>query len=187
MTNTKGRLILNVEHDQLLPFAKGNLMVAFYDVIKPAIFNKKIETRKASVDLYIYVSIVGDKSTIVRKKAGTKKLVDKYGTVTHIPEIEFYDKAYKKYLDLKNQPIAKTAEVIALEKELKELKELKADKETKETKTEKTVSDLKSELSTLGVVYKGNASRATLEELLYKNKEVNNDSIGNSTSDPQGD
>ena len=184
MTNTKGRLILNVEHDQLLPFAKGNLMVAFYDVVKPAIFNKdKVETRKTNVELYIYVSIVGDKSTIVRKKVGTKKLTDKYGTVTHIEDIEFYDKAHKRYLKLKIQPVAKTAEVIALEKELEELK---ADKKTKETKTEKTVSDLKSELANLGVVYKGNASRATLEELLYKNKEVNNDSTDNGTSNPEG-
>ena len=71
------------------------------------------------------------------------------------------------------------------EEEVEECKE--EDKEI-DVKTEKTASALKVELDNLGVEYKGNASRATLEELLYKeNNKANNVTTNDIPRNSEGD
>ena len=89
-------LITDITTDaQTESYSGGNLRVGFYDGVK-----------NGESALYIYIRLVRDKNTIVRRKAGTKIIG---GGI--YKETVLYKKAYDKYINLKdlNTPKPKKA------------------------------------------------------------------------------
>ena len=170
MTNN---LILDVKPHQLTAY--GKLLVAFYD---------NVNEKRNETNLYIHLQNADDRYLIIKRKAQKRRAPN--GEM--VDEIKLFARAYDKYLQLKN--VAgdlgkKTAENEALkakvaqleakvakeEKEAKEeVKEEKKEEKKEEVKVEKSAKDLKEELDSLGVEYKGNASKEALQELLAQNK-----------------
>lgn len=90
-----------------------------------AFFEKKFtveKTGKEYIKLYVYVNFGSDKSTVVIKPAGEKKIIDiKTGDVSFIDETELYKGAYQAYLNKKEELNPKITAKKSSKKEEKEV------------------------------------------------------------------
>lgn len=170
MTNNSDTLIkeplikdITNPQEQLVAYDTGN-KIGFYDGFKAG---KPV--------LYIYIKSGKDRFTEVRRRAGTRKVKDPISQSTiEVEETKLFARAYTKYLEIKknggvidNEKVALMARIAELESQVqKPIKE-----KTNEVKeSEKSAKDLKAELDSLGIEYKGNASKEALAELLANNK-----------------
>lgn len=78
--------------------AKSGAETAFFEKEFTSADNEKY------VKLYVYVNYGSDKSTVVIKPAGEKKVVDiKTGDIDFLDERNLYKEAYQAFLDKKEQ------------------------------------------------------------------------------------
>jgi len=158
-------LDINNAQEQLVSYG-GNQLVGFYDGYKAG-----------EPVLYIYIKNNADRFSIVRRRAGERKVKGQFGDLSFMPETTLYKRAYDRYLELKAaggvidaQKEALIAKVAELEAKAKTSAEKPVEKEVKKVTASKTAAELKDELDELGVEYKGNSSKESLLELLASNK-----------------
>lgn len=168
-------LILDITNPQQQLISQSGQQIGFYDGFKA---DKPV--------LYIYVKNNEDRFTVVRRRACSKKISDGLGGYRMIPETEIYARAYKKYLDLKQNGGVYDREKEILRARIKELEASSKHKPTKEVldsnkklpitkevdiehEEPKKASEIKEELDLLGIEYKGNASKEVLLQLLNDN------------------
>jgi len=174
MTN----LVLEVRPDQLVSY--GSQLVAFYDSLKKVAKvekdGEKILDAKGNVILEeiteLFIHIQGeDRYAISKRKAGVRRVRNKFGDTDEVEEIKLFKRAYESYLRFKERGGVVDIEKEALRREVASLraaskKEKPSIVENEVTKTEKSAKELKDELDSAGIEYKGNASKEALQELL---------------------
>ncbi len=138
--------LVNLQNDNIV--AKGKLLIGFYDKI----VEKKIKNRETGVydikkETVLFIRIINgnDKHSIIDRKAGTKKYINRYGEVSYVDETKLYAEAYGKYITAKNlvsidDKEAKLKE-LELEAKIEALKAKKAAKKTKPVKLEEVKKD----------------------------------------------
>lgn len=126
-------LVLDINPEQLVSYG-GNQLVGFYDGFK-----------NGKPALYIYIKGNSDKFSVVRRRAKSRKIRDKFGDIQQVPETECYARAYKKYLEVKESGGSIDAEkevmrarIAKLEAAAKEkFEEVKESEEAEKPKEEK--------------------------------------------------
>jgi len=171
--------VLEVRPDQLVSY--NSQLVAFYDFIKKIAKiddnGDKILDSKGNVELvdkvelFIHIQNSEDRYAVVKRKAGFRRVKNKFGDTDIVEEVKLYKRAYDTYLSFKNRGGVIDVEKEALRKEVTELRNAAREEkpaviEGEVTKTNKSAKDLKNELDAKGIEYKGNASKEALQELL---------------------
>jgi len=156
------KLVLDITNPQEQLAIYGKQRVGFYDGFKNG------EPR-----LYIYIESGEDRYSVVRRRSGERKVPDSYGDKVAVDEKTLFKRAYDKYVAFK------AVNGVEQEPAVKKVKEAPAEKPTieeatieiKDSEEKRSAAELKAELDKLGIEYKGNASKASLIELLNKFKE----------------
>ena len=170
-------LVLEVRPDQLVSY--GNQLIAFYDFLKKVAKvgkdGEKILDAKGNVTLVemeeLFIHIQGDdRYSIVKRKAGTRRVRNKFGDTDEVEEVKLFKRAYESYLRFKEKGVV-DVEKEALRREIAALraaskKEKPSIIEGEVINSEKSTKELKNELDSAGIEYKGNASKEALQELL---------------------
>lgn len=126
MTNQK--LLLDVKPNQLVAY--DNLRVAFYD--------KKYKTKRTEnedgeesfggeeIRLYIHIENSNDPYAINKRQAKKRRVMKEDGEFTTVHETKLFERAYKKYLELKSSAEAEPDYKSQLEAAQKQIAELQA-------------------------------------------------------------
>jgi hypothetical protein len=85
--------------------AKGKLLIGFYDkVVEKKVKNKGTGVYDVKKETVLFVNIVNgnDKHSVIDRKAGERKHINRYGEVHYVDETKLYAEAYGKYIAAKN-------------------------------------------------------------------------------------